>query len=358
MYGKIKKELSLFLVVMLTALLLTGCSDHSTIAFHEDGSGTYEESFTFSKALWDELFAEEGSKEAVLAYYRALYPQAEITLSDTASDGKETKTLHLALNFKNISEYQQIESQTEIRSVSFRPNYYTRSNIYMPLEEEEAAASGIAEEVEQLLGSNDEAMQKLAAEVQDMDITMTITFPYTVTDTNGSIQEDQKTVVWDRKELAESERLYALFHTSNSLSAPKYTGAANGKAYNTGVSLMIDSENLLDQVTVNNETTQSDCLFLSAEGVYHIKASDINGNSSSINFRIDMTKPAVSGVKNGKTYKTTRTVRFSDKGSGIKTASLNGRTIKTGKKVSKKGTYTLTVTDKAGNQKTVKFTIK
>jgi hypothetical protein len=73
---------------------------------------------------------------------------------------------------------------------------------------------------------------------------------------------------------------------------------------------------------------------------------------------IDSTKPTVSGVKNGKTYKSAVTIKFSDKGSGIKSAKLNGKTIKTGKKVSKNGTYKLVVTDKAGNKKTVKFTIK
>lgn len=48
----------------------------------------------------------------------------------------------------------------------------------------------------------------------------------------------------------------------------------------------------------------------------------------------------------------------SDKGSGVKSAKLNGKTITSGKKVSKKGTYTLKVTDKANNTKTVKFKIK
>jgi hypothetical protein len=73
---------------------------------------------------------------------------------------------------------------------------------------------------------------------------------------------------------------------------------------------------------------------------------------------IDTTKPTVSGVKNGKTYKKAVTIKFSDKGSGIKSATLNGKKIKTGKKVSANGTYKLVVTDKAGNKKTIKFTIK
>lgn len=72
----------------------------------------------------------------------------------------------------------------------------------------------------------------------------------------------------------------------------------------------------------------------------------------------DKTKPVVSGVKNGKTYHRAVTIKFSDKGSGIKSAKLNGKNIKSGKKVSRNGSYTLVVTDNAGNKTTVKFKIK
>lgn len=75
---------------------------------------------------------------------------------------------------------------------------------------------------------------------------------------------------------------------------------------------------------------------------------------------IDKTAPTVTGVKNGRTYKKAVTIRFKDNkgGSGIKSATLNGKKIKSGKKIKKAGTYTLKVTDKAGNRRTVKFKIK
>lgn len=72
---------------------------------------------------------------------------------------------------------------------------------------------------------------------------------------------------------------------------------------------------------------------------------------------VDKTKPTITGVKNGKTYKKAVTIKFKD-ASGIKSAKLNGKSIKSGTKVSKNGSYTLVVTDKAGNKKTVKFKIK
>lgn len=72
----------------------------------------------------------------------------------------------------------------------------------------------------------------------------------------------------------------------------------------------------------------------------------------------DKTAPKITGVKNGKTYKKAVTIRFTDKDSGIASAKLNGKKIKSGTKVSANGSYKLVVTDKAGNKTTVKFKIK
>ena len=71
----------------------------------------------------------------------------------------------------------------------------------------------------------------------------------------------------------------------------------------------------------------------------------------------DKTKPTVKGVKNNKTYKRAVKIRFFDK-SGIKKATLNGKKIKSGKKVKKKGKYKLIVIDNAGNKTIIKFKIK
>lgn len=72
----------------------------------------------------------------------------------------------------------------------------------------------------------------------------------------------------------------------------------------------------------------------------------------------DKTKPTVKGVKKNKIYKKAVIIKFSDKQSGIKKATLNGKKIKNGKKVKKNGKYTLKVYDKAGNCTTVKFLVK
>jgi hypothetical protein len=80
-----------------------------------------------------------------------------------------------------------------------------------------------------------------------------------------------------------------------------------------------------------------------------VKVSGIGGSSAAI---------TVSGVKNGKTYKKAVTIKFSSTGGAIKSATLNGKKIASGTKVSARGSYTLKVTDQAGNKKTIKFKLK
>ncbi|MCM1561820.1 MAG: hypothetical protein NC123_20155 [Butyrivibrio sp.] len=62
-------------------------------------------------------------------------------------------------------------------------------------------------------------------------------------------------------------------------------------------------------------------------------------------------------IKNGKTYKSGKKIIFSDEGSGMKSAKLDGKKIKNGHVVRKKGKHKLVLTDKAGNKRIVKFTI-
>ena len=96
-------------------------------------------------------------------------------------------------------------------------------------------------------------------------------------------------------------------------------------------------------------------------GVYTVMVEDTGGRRYSSTVKvsgIDDKTPAVAGVKNGRTYKKVVTVRFSDRQSGIRSATLNGRKIPSGKKVSADGTYRLVVADKAGNKAVVKFRIR
>ena len=91
---------------------------------------------------------------------------------------------------------------------------------------------------------------------------------------------------------------------------------------------------------------------------YTVTAKDYYGNEAVKTFTIkDTKKPTVSGVKNGKTYIGAKVVKFKDN-CGIAKATLNGKKISSGKKISKKGSYKLVVTDINGLKTIVSFKIK
>lgn len=100
---------------------------------------------------------------------------------------------------------------------------------------------------------------------------------------------------------------------------------------------------------------------VSKPGKYTINVIDENNVTVSQIFdftKFDKKKPVVKGVKNKKTYKKTVKITFYDKQSGIKSAKLNNKKIKSGYKVKKNGSYKLVVTDNFGNKTTIKFKVK
>jgi hypothetical protein len=142
--------------------------------------------------------------------------------------------------------------------------------------------------------------------------------------------------------------------------------AADTLQYVAGSYTMKDVDNKIwkSSQAVTADTTTKFCVTKNGTYTIRVKVKYASNSSNTVSVSVpvkvsglDNKKPLVTGVKNGKTYKKPVTVKFSDKTSGIKKATLNGKTIRSGKKVSKKGSYTLKVTDKAGNTKTVKFKI-
>ncbi|MGZ4111292.1 MAG: beta strand repeat-containing protein, partial [Tumebacillaceae bacterium] len=91
---------------------------------------------------------------------------------------------------------------------------------------------------------------------------------------------------------------------------------------------------------------------VSAEGAHTLVVTDAAGNVTTVNFTIDKTNPAVTGVEDGKAYRTDLIVTFNEG-----TATLNGAAFNNGDTVTAEGAYTLVVTDVSGNVTTIHFTI-
>ena len=121
MNGKIKKEINLIFAIIFAAVIFCGCTNHTKITFHEDGSGSYEETFSLTKDIWNQFVGDDDS--VILNYYRTLYPQAEITISDETIYDTDLKSLHLNMEFNDLSEYEQFSSMEEnLLSTTFTSN--------------------------------------------------------------------------------------------------------------------------------------------------------------------------------------------------------------------------------------------
>lgn len=90
---------------------------------------------------------------------------------------------------------------------------------------------------------------------------------------------------------------------------------------------------------------------VSEEGVYNLVVKDKAGNVTKVTFTIDKTAVEVQGVTEAGTYPSAQPT-FSEG-----EATLNGKPFTSGQAIVTDGKYTLIVTDRAGNQTIVHFTI-
>lgn len=320
-----KKGAAVLLSALLMVTSLCGCSADLDMKLEEDGSGTMTQTVMIEK----EYMGSDDTSDLDDGF----------TYVDVTENGKEYKKGTKTDTFKNVKEIPDMEGT----QIAFDEKcFYIREE--SAVEASEDASLGISpEEMKAMLQMN-----------------YTITFPYEVKHTNGKVQADKKTVVWDSDQLYANANCWAVFQESlldKTIPAPKLAGVKNNGYYKKNVTVKASSDTIIDTLSVNGRAVGANNCDISREGKNVVICTDVNGNASKITFVIDKTKPVVKGVANGKTYKSAKTIKFSDK-YGVKSATLNGKKISTGKKVSKKGSYKLVVKDKAGNQNVVKFKIK
>lgn len=189
------------------------------------------------------------------------------------------------------------------------------------------------------------------------DITVKVQYPFQVYQTNGILQEDGHTVVYPMDQMKGRERIYAV-RTAQCANAGTCTikGVKNNGCYRKSKTVKASSGGVITSFRVNNESQPVNEYTAITDGVYKVKVKLLAGSAKTVKFTIDRTKPKTN-IK-AKTYSGKVKITFRDKTSGIKKATLNGKRIKSGKVVSKAGNYVLKISDKAGNVRTVKFTVK
>lgn len=323
--GKLKwKLVALGLLAVLLITVFCGCSVDTETVIQEDGSGSITQTVLMEKEY---LESEETDKGYVY--------------EDVTIDGVEYRKGTKTVSFTKVSDIPKLLDNMKDCRIS-----YDEKQFFLESKMDTYTAKGVSTGTDQIKGM--------------LQISYSFTFPYEVVKTNGTIQPDQKTVVWDTDNMNENCCCWAVFSEdmlNQAISAPKLSGVKNKAYYKKAVTVKAVSDTVIASMKTNGVFISSNTCKIAEEGKYTVTCVDVNGKSAKVSFVIDKTNPTVKGVAKGKTYTLARTIKFSDK-YGIKKATLNGKKISFGKKISKKGSYTLVVTDKAGNRTVVKFKIK
>lgn len=214
---------------------------------------------------------------------------------------------------------------------------------------------------------NMDEIEELMKQISFMDIQ--IELPFTVAKSNVPAEGSKLSIDGLKSGEREDPDLIYAVSDENLLKGTNLTisGASEGGLYNKKKTITLNTtDGVIRSMSVKlNGKTQTfsdenhpyNVTVCSEDGKYTISAELFSEIKQTLKFTVDRTKPTAN-VKNSKTYKSGKKITFSDKTSGIKSAKLDGKTIKSGKVVKKKGSHKLVLTDKAGNKTTIKFKIK
>lgn len=128
--------------------------------------------------------------------------------------------------------------------------------------------------------------------------------------------------------------------------SPTISGITNGELTNESIVLSWSD----GFATLNGKSLAAGTI-LSADGEYELKVKDNAENETTVHFKIDRQPVSVTGVENGKSYQQVKPI-FTEG-----TAKLNGVAYLSGTSIALEGNHTLIVTDEAGNETKISFTI-
>ena len=363
------KKLLMLLLAIVCVLGLSACTYEATYTIHEDGSVDIEAMPWYSiddmkqilalEMQWmtsagQEIDAESQAKIDAINNIQTIDEMVEFI---KASD--DSGTLMDEIVIKEINGVSYIGDPNEKEKDTYPAEYVAETQdqgFVITPDTFEFSTEGMLNTYSELMGGSGitgEDADAISAMLSSTNFLLTIEMPDEIAFTNGELSKDKKSVFFNINLSTKNQKYYAYTKSSKGIID---LGLEDG-AVTKKKSIKVSTPDKLTSLTVNGEKVSGKKIDLSQDGEYTVTAKTKNAEKT-ITFIKDSTKPVVTGVKNGKTYTGSVTIKFSDELSGIKSAKLGKKKVKSGVKVSKAGTYTLKVTDKAGNKTTVKFTIK
>lgn len=341
-----KCELKKYIVVILALIMLMmlgGCNYVEELVINSDGTYTamVSQYMNIDDINMASRYTTSSGKEPVV-YTEESFEEAYA--SSGAAEGElKTKVI-------DGVKYYLDSTNDATESVSKSTAYQITADSFVLKANEDNNMDDLLErfgkgELEQ----SGEDMEKLKSMVT---VSLNVTMPSEIVFTNGTLSADKKTVTFKYSLKKYKNNYYA--YTKNSPELIRITGL-DGK-YTRKKTIRISTFDKVKGIKLNGEEISTKKLTLDRDGVYTLTVKTEHGRKT-VKFTRDTAAPVVSGVESGKNYKEKRTISFSDDGSGIKSATLNGKKIRNGASVKKTGRYKLVVEDRAGNKTKVSFKI-
>lgn len=368
----------LALVCVMAAGILTGClGQKMAVTIEPDGACSYRLTYVYEKSLLDLSETQSGSEKSIL--YSGDFEKEEVTIN-----GRDYYAFSRTLSFRSLEEIKTFLSDSNVyfntlKTGSKDASRYEEDSCHAPFSsvtvDQNTFVGQMSQEIRDAESQNkkkntDYNVEELNLQGKKslydmykemgMVIEISIEFPNPVKESNGNVSGNK--VTWSLDNLPDDGKLIAVCGDNTMISSdhvpPVISGVKNGGLYNKTVKVSATDDVSLRMLTLNEKHYNMNTFFVSRTGTYVLAATDANNNKTTLTFKIDQKKPSIKGVKNGRTYKRKVTLKFSDR-NGIRSAKVNGKKVSKNRVVlKKKGRYTVKVTDKAGNRKTVKFRIK
>ena len=373
-----KKKITMIMMSLFLIVCLTGCvGNEMSMSVEKDGTCSYTMTYLYSKAL---IQAFNGMDEAIADNFPAEFARQTVTRGNT-----EYQAFTRTFSFQSTEDLKRFMTDdayylSKLREGASAPDKYEADNwtatfsnavvtpgaIEATVRSNSLASTMDEMDLTALIDQNEASMYQYHSLyeyllAQGFLINIQVSLPYDITESNGTAQG--KTVTWDLTNFPADGRLIA--HTAyydqtiaTDNTAPVITGVEEGKTYGKkALALAYDNVSLQD-FYLDGFNSNSASIVVSKSGSHTVIAKDSHGNTTTVNFVLDATKPKIRGAKNGKVYKKAVTLRFSDK-NGIRSVKINGK--KANKKkvtIRKAGKYKVVVTDKYQNVSRIRFTIR
>ena len=357
----------IFMVIVV--LGLTACSYEVNYTIHEDGSVDVEGLPLYTLDDMKEMVSKAGEIMANLEFETDPEVQARREAFEKI-EGVDELLEYIRANAADNAALQDIEKK-EINGVAYlySPKETVKSDLsadtmsdsfggsFIVLPDKfEFSTQGLLDIYAEKYGiksvemESDEEFQKMLASTY---LYFTVKMPEEIVLTNGELSKDKKSAYFEISFGGKNKKYYAYTASSDSIID---LGVDDGVIINKK-SIKISTNDKIISVAVNGKKISGKKISLKEDGKYTVEVKTANSEKT-VSFTKDSKKPVVTGVENGKTYKGAVVISFSDELSGLKSAKLGKKKVKSGVKVTKPGKYTLKLTDKAGNKTTVKFTIE